>query len=223
MNLPTQDTRDEIEQEILASFVPSCVTQDKMRHGSAIVCHRCGVPQSEEQFVADSVVCRSCMPKLMGEVRLLANRTRQSNISKTIRNLKQSSEPTTLVGANAVIDKLSARGTSVAELVLDTYDEITGEGQSEEIREAMEPNFGHRVSCLKLLNEQMKIRDDRIFGENPYKDVDSQELLGNALEGLIEEMNQNDDFCEAVAMALTERVKTFQHMVHSLTEDIIDV
>lgn len=223
MNLPTQDTRDEVEQEILSSFVPSCVTQDTMRHGSAIVCHRCGVPQAEKQFVADSVVCRSCMPKLMGEVRVLADRIQKASIGKTIRNLKQTSEPTTLVGANNVIDKLNARGTSVAELVLDTYDQITGEGESEEVRAAMDPNFGHRVSCLKLLNEQMKIRDDRIFGENPYKDVDSQELLGNALEGLIEEMNQSDDFCEAVAMALTERVKSFQHMVHSLTEGIIDV
>jgi len=90
--------------------------------------------------------------------------------------------------------------------MIDQYHEVRGLGLSDEARENHIPDHKTAQRLSQQFMGMMAKRDDQLTSTNPFEGVDSKDLLGDALQTVIDQMKVDIEFREAAIDALYQQI-----------------
>ena len=197
----------------LEQFLPSEEAREKLREqltiGDRICCWICSVPHDASSYPGTSIVCETCLPKLIRKVELTKLVMGGDGYRKSLSELQKNSQPEFIHAANKLIDRLRSRDISIPEMMLDKLEEVEGTNLDEDQKKVHIKDNRLAVVLLKTLNETVKDRDEMLSTDNPYADVSAEDLIGATLEAILSEMLVDKAFCNSVISSMHNRIPDF--------------
>ena len=187
--------------------------REQLTIGDQLCCWMCATPKSADQYTGDSIICNHCVPTLVRKVEATQLALSGGGYKAQLRKLQQSSQPEFINQVDGLLDRMRNDNTNLAVMAYEKAQAIDGVGLSPEEMKTHVPD--HRTSGRIILELLKSIgeRDKHLSTENKFGDIDSDELIGVAVETVIEQMALDKDFCQHVADAIHTRIPGFAQML----------
>ena len=218
--IPPSPAYHECKARIEGVIYPSepaieALTDQLTVEGETFMCYRCGLVKHFDEYWKDSIICDHCVfhaatqfdAFLEGKVSTLPKP--QGGYRSALATLQKSSQPEFIRSVDKLVERLTRDGRSVPEMMYDKLREVEGEDLTEEQMEEHIKDNRLAVRLLELMNNAIEKRDEQLSSENPYQDIDPKQLLGVALEALLDEMTVDDELCRSVVRSMYDRIPAF--------------
>jgi|15BtaG_2_1085339.scaffolds.fasta_scaffold00185_11 hypothetical protein len=207
--LPDEDARKILRKQLMI--------------GEKLCCWRCSVPKDLDEFVGESIICNRCIPELERRVQATQLVLAGGDFDSQLKSLRQTSGPEFINEVDRGISRMKELGFSIASDMIDQYHELRGIGLSEDELATHIPDHKTAQRISQQVMGMMAKRDDQLSSTNPYEDINSEELLGDALQTVIDQMRVDPEFCEKAASALYQQLPDIVSMLtiaagHELVE-----
>ena len=210
------ECRSRIEGVIIPSEAAvEALTEQLTVEGETFMCYRCGFVKHFDVYWKDSIICDNCMVHTAKqfdsfiEHKVSTLPKTQGGYRSALATLQKSSQPEFIRSVDKLVERLTRDGRSVPEMMYDKLREVEGEDLTEEEYEAHIKDNRLAVRLLELMNNAIEKRDEQLSSDNPYQDIDPKQLLGVALEALLDEMTVDDELCRSVIRSMYDRVPAF--------------
>jgi hypothetical protein len=201
--LPQTDLLPKEVRTELDRMLPADITRDRLKQGdSHWLCWKCGAPRLAREFPSDEdIVCTHCVPSIMRWVDTSVQRNSGEVMGNILTALRRRSGPANALGVEKLLDILDSEKKSLPEMVLGIYKDA--ENADIEDREKLQ------LDALKLMQRQIEKRDEALYGQNRFDDVDPKDLIAAGLENTVDEMNMDREFMTRAVAAMIYRVEGF--------------
>jgi uncharacterized Zn finger protein (UPF0148 family) len=197
--------------------------QKELLFGTDIVCRECGVPKPRRRFTGDSIVCKSCTPKLLkrAEMEISPEEHFHNNFRDKLSGLRRTADPMVTNGIQKAIKKL---GQSPQEAAVDCIKQMLeprngdGSGMSVEQRAACRTDYKTIKGLLSMLQEAQFFHDKQLEDANPYDNVDPDHLRSIVLKGTIDQAQTDKDLRGQLIQAFLDRCPSFYEEVVEAVE-----
>jgi hypothetical protein len=202
-NLRACDCNDMADSDLtiylrkLNQVLPDKAACDSLREqltiGDRLQCWRCGVPKAPDAFFGEAIICNKCIPEL--ERRVHATQLMMGgDFDEKLQELRATSGPEFINEVDRGISRMKELEFSIAADMVDQYHELRGIGLTEEERENHIPDHKTAQGISQQIMGMMAKRDDQLSSTNPFENVDSKDLLGDALQTVIDQMQVDEEF-----------------------------
>ena len=199
-------------------------SQISQEFGKDIVCVECGVPKPPKKFNDDSVVCKSCTPKVMKrqEVTISADEHARNDFTSQLVEMRKTADPQIVTGVQKALEILGQSPQEVmAEVILEMRNPSKDRNDlSMEQLAAMPVDFKTIGHYLKMLQEAQKIHDEDLKGANPFGNATPEDLRATMLQGAIEHSADDISLRKQLIHGFLERCPTFIAEVLEVAEQI---
>jgi hypothetical protein len=190
--LPDEDARKILREQLLI--------------GDKLCCWRCGTPKDSSEFVGESIVCNRCIPELERRVQATQLVLGGGDFDTQLENLRQTSAPEFINEVDRGIARMKELNFSLSSDMVDHYVEMRGIGLSEEEQQTHIPDHKTAQRMSHTLMGMLAKRDEQLSTSNPYENINPEELLGDALQTVIEQMVVDTEFREKAVNALYQQL-----------------
>jgi len=192
--------------QVLPDEAARKVLRKQLVIGDKLCCWRCGIPKDSEEFCGESIICNRCIPELERRVQATQLILSGGDFSTQLENLRKTSAPEFINDVDRGIARMKKHNISIAEDMVDQLIEVRGLDLPDEERAS---HIHDRKTAQRLSHTLMGVlakRDDQLTSSNPYEGINPDELLGDALQTVIEQMNVNPKFAETAVNALYQQI-----------------
>lgn len=192
--------------QVLPDEAARKVLREQLLIGDKLCCWRCSTPKDFSEFVGESIICNRCIPELERRVQATQLVLAGGDFDSQLENLRKTSGPEFINEVDRGIARMKELEFSLSADMVDHYAEMRGIGLSEEEQATHIPDHKTAQRLSHTLMGMLAKRDDQLSSTNPYEDIDPDELLGDALQTVIEQMVVNAEFRETAVNALYQQL-----------------
>lgn len=194
------------------------VTLESLRVGTGnmFACIRCGVPKKREEFLGESIACRSCAGKMLAnsQAQVTGEDLRKTRFDLAREELQESQTPAIPDGVRKAHEILN--GKSSSELLAESIIELRT-GKDAEGKATFLPKDGKLfVRMLETLQRAEIKHDDFLKSQPPATNITYEEATRLSIDTIIQEMIRDQKLRLEVLSILYQRCP-------SLVDDIMSV
>lgn len=176
-------------------------------------CGQCGIPKEFDKFTGHSVVCKACTTHLMKiEGVVVTPEDHHNNAFRgKLSELRKNSEPQIVNGIQSAVSLLGRTPQEIAAECVNAMLDPAG-GRSDLTPEqiaAIPIDYKTVGGFLKMLQEAQIFHDKQLEGNNPFDDVDAEELRSVILQGTIDQAQDDRELRLQLIRAFADRCNTF--------------
>lgn len=215
--LPDKDLLPKEVRAELAKLVPKDIARDRLKQGdSHWLCWKCGAPRTAAEFPSKrDIICMHCVPKIMRWVDNAVQANSGEVMGNILSTLRKRSGPANALGVEKLLDALEKKRKTLPEMALDVFEEVTDSNLDD--REKLQ------LDALKLMQRQVEKRDEALFGQNKFEDLEPGDLVAAGLENTVDEMNMDREFMIKAVSAMLCRVDGFlEEVLRQSSGEIIE-
>lgn len=193
------------------------VTLESLRVGTGnmFACIRCGVPKKREEFLGESIACRSCAGKMLAnsQAQVTGEDLRKTRFDLAREELQDSQTPAIPGGVRKAQEIL---GKSSTELLAESIIELRS-GKDVEGKATFLPRDGKLyIRMLETLQRAEFKHDDFLQSQPPSTNITYEEATRLSIDTIIQEMIRDKQLRLEVLSILYQRCP-------SLIDDVMEV
>lgn len=201
----------------LDEVLPSGKAQESLRSqlilGDKLCCWFCSLPKDMDQYTGDSIVCNHCLPDLVRKIEATKLAVSGRGFSVQMEKLRQSSEPEFINEVDKMFAAMQGKDMSLGEETVNMYSTLTGKDLPEDEKKHFIADNKTAARLINLMWDAAHKRDASLSSSNPFEGISEKDLLGTALQSVIDSMLTDEEFAMSVVSTMYDRYPGFLDLV----------